>query len=52
MALRRKNGALSVQAKSVSIDGDFIQAKAYKASFFFCGFQLSSILEMEIMQIL
>ena len=33
MALRRKNGALSVEAKSVSFNGDFLQAKAFKAGF-------------------
>ena len=33
VALRRKNGALSVEAKSVSFNGDFLQAKAFKAGF-------------------
>ena len=30
--MRRKNGALSLEAKSVSVKGDFFQAKAFKAS--------------------
>ena len=33
VALRRKNGALSVEASSMSLQGDFIQARDYKARF-------------------
>ena len=33
VALRRKNGALSIEAKSVSFGGAFLQAKAFKAGF-------------------
>ena len=36
VALRRKGGALSVEAKSVSVDGDFLQAKAFKVVFRVC----------------
>ena len=31
VAMRRKNGALSLEAKSVSVKGAFFQAKAFKA---------------------
>ena len=33
VALRRKNGALSIEATSASIDAAFVQAKALKAGF-------------------
>ena len=36
VALRRKGGALSVEAKSVSINGAFLQAKAFKVVFRVC----------------
>ena len=33
VALRRKGGALSIEAKSLSVGGAFLQAKAFKAGF-------------------